>query len=59
MADIQKELINYNRLGFSRQLSATPGMTAERGKELGSKFQKQLPVRAAKFDRVSKAVLGT
>lgn len=58
MADIQKELTNYNRLGFARQLAATPTMTADKGKELGSKYQKQLPVRAEKYNRVAKTILG-
>jgi hypothetical protein len=59
MADIQKELRDYNRLGHARQLAASPKMTPERGRELGSKYAKQSLVRAEKFDRVAKTVLGT
>lgn len=58
MADIKRELTNYNRLGFARQVSATPNMTAERGRDLGAKYQKQLTVRAEKTQNIAKAVLG-
>jgi hypothetical protein len=58
MADMQKELTNYNRLGFARHLAATPGITPDKGREIGSKYQKQLDVRTAKFDRIAKTVRG-
>ncbi len=58
MADIKKELSTYRHLGHARHLAATPGMTLERGRELGSKYRKQHEVRANKYDRVAKAVKG-
>lgn len=58
MVDIKTELTNYRNLGAARQLAATPGMTLERGKELGSKYRKQHDVRSAKYDRVVRTIKG-
>ena len=58
MADLNKELPTYRHLGLARHLAATPGITLEKGRELGSKYRQQHEVRSAKFDRVAKAIKG-
>jgi hypothetical protein len=52
-------LADARHLGFSLHLANVPGITAEKGRELGVKYAAQNSVREKKFEKIQKALLGT